>query len=126
MANANIDTDSIMHSLAQLQSEMQLLKNENEEMRNNMEEDMDEDLAEGGNDQEEINWCDVLPSSKLIPSVPAAKLLSSLLEKPPPFALVKLAETEGKRYEHVPKTPAPRRFGPDKQWFTVQKNWSIP
>ena len=95
------DMNAVMQALSQLQAEVQMLRSENQEIKNRnvqneLDEEMDGVVDDQGEIQEELNWCDVLPSSKLTPSVPAAKLLSSLLEKPPPFALVKSAETEDK------------------------------
>jgi len=103
--------------LAEMKEEMKKLRRNNVEEKDDMEEDNDAWVEE----QPGAGWQEFLQAPKLPATAPAAKLLSTLFTCAPSFDLVKNTESEGKKYQQVPETPAPRRFGPDRQWFNVQK-----
>ena len=102
-----------------LMLEVENLKKKVEEKVSRNDEKMDEDDDEDDGDQV-TSWQQVLPNNKVPPSLPSSCMLCSLLHDPPPLEMVRTLETGGARYQQIPDTPAPRRFGPDRQWYNVQ------
>ena len=92
-----------------------LVEMEKKEDSGSMEED---ELME---DDNEVSWQAVLPQNKVSPSLPSSCMLCSLLNQPPPLEMVRSLETGGTRYNQIPETPAPRRYGPDRQLYNIQK-----
>ena len=78
-------------------------------------------MAGCADDDSSVNWSSFLHSSKHVPQNDVSKLLSNLFVKPPPLDLVRNAQSGGTQYQNVPETPSARKYGPDRQWFAVQK-----